>query len=126
VLEDWIDRQARSGIAFGVVGDFNRRFDGERGAARDASGRILSMWRELDDGDPPEADLTNVGANHGAIACGNRHGPRQPIDYFVLGRKLARALVPGSYRVWNYPAGPRWPDHCLLSIELKPERLDGL
>ena len=53
VLEDWIDQRARAGDAFGVIGDFNRRFDRERDAARDATGAIVAMWPEIDDGDPP-------------------------------------------------------------------------
>jgi endonuclease/exonuclease/phosphatase family metal-dependent hydrolase len=126
VLEEWIDRRARADQAFGVIGDFNRRFDRERKTARDAAGRTIAMWPELNDGDPPGAELVNVGIAQGAIACGNGYRPRQPIDFFVLGRKLAPALVPDSYRVWDYPAGPRWPDHCLLTIELEPERLDDL
>jgi len=44
-----------------------------------------------------------------------------PIDYLILGERLARRLVPGSYQVRQYPEGGRWPDHCLISIELKPE-----
>jgi endonuclease/exonuclease/phosphatase family metal-dependent hydrolase len=126
ILEDWIDRRARADNAFAVIGDFNRRFDNEAKAARDAQGRIVAMWPEINDGDPAGAELVNVGASHGAIACGNRYGPRQPIDHFVLGQRLAGALVPDSYRAWSYPAGPRWPDHCLLTIELEPERLDEL
>jgi len=126
ILEDWIDRQARADDAFGMIGDFNRRLDRESKVARDAQGRIVAMWPELNDGDPPGAELINPGVAHAAIACGNRYGPRQPIDFFVLGRKLAQALAPDSYHVWQYPAGPRWPDHCLLTIELEPEHLDGL
>lgn len=126
ILEDWIDRRARAGNAFAVIGDFNRRFDREREAARDASDRIVALWPEINDGEPPGAELVNAGVAHGAVACGNRYGPRQPIDYFVLGQKLSRALVPDSYRVWNYPAGPRWPDHCLMSIELDLEARHGL
>jgi len=126
VLEDWIDRRARAGNAFAVIGDFNRRFDLERKQARDARGRTVALWPEINDGEPPGAELVNAGARHGATACGNGHGPRQPVDYFVLGRRLSRALVTDSYHVWNYPAGPRWPDHCLLTIELEPERLDEL
>jgi hypothetical protein len=60
------------------------------------------------------------------VGCGNGFGALQPIDYFVLGQKLSRALVADSYKVWDYPKGPRWPDHCLLTIELEPERLNGL
>lgn len=121
VLEDWIDRRARAGEAFGVVGDFNRRFDRERGVARDARGAIAALWPEIDDGDPEGADLVNPGADHGAVGCGNGHGKRMPVDYLILGERLATRLVPGSYRVWDYPAGGRWPDHCVISIELAPE-----
>lgn len=126
ILEDWIDRRARAGQAFGVVGDFNRRFDRESKQARDARGRIVAMWPELDDGEPAGADLLNAGADHGAIDCNNGHGARMPIDHLVVGRKLARRLAAGSFRVWEYPTGPRWPDHCLISIELDLERRHGL
>lgn len=126
ILEDWIDRRARAEDAFAVIGDFNRRFDAERETARDAQGRIIAMWPEINDGDPPGAELTNAGVEHGAIGCGNGFGPRQPIDHFVLGHRLSHALVAGSYEVWDYPKGKRWPDHCLLTIDLQPERLDGI
>lgn len=126
VLEQWIDRRARAGSAFAVLGDFNRRFDRESKQARDASGRIAALWPEIDDGDPVEADLVNAGADHGPVGCGNGHGKRMPIDHFVLGRRLASHLVAGSFRVWDYPAGQRWPDHCLVSIELDLETRHGL
>lgn len=126
VLENWIDQRARNGDAFAVVGDFNRRFDRERESARDADGRITAMWPELDDGEPAGADLVNAGADHGAVFCNNGHGARMPIDHLVLGRLLSRRLVPGSFRAWEYPAGGRWPDHCLISIELDLERRHGL
>lgn len=126
VLETWIDRRAREGTAFAVLGDFNRRFDRERDAARDAHGRIQAMWPELDDGEPAGADLLDPGAEHGAIHCNNDQGSRAPIDHIVLGRRLARRLVPDSYRDWNYPGARRWPDHCLLSVEIELEAQDGL
>ena len=126
ILEDWIDRRARAANAFAVIGDFNRRFDLERETARDAGGRIVAIWPEINDGEPPGAALTNPGVEHGAVGCGNGFGAREPIDHFVLGRKLDHALVAGSYKVWEYPKYRHWPDHCLLSIELVPERLDGL
>ncbi len=119
VLEDWIDQRARAGDAFGVIGDFNRRFDSEPGAARDADGAIVAMWPEIDDGDPAGADLVNPGVENGAVGCSNGHGERMPIDYLILGERLTRRIVPGSYRVWDYPQGGRWPDHCVLSIDLE-------
>jgi endonuclease/exonuclease/phosphatase family metal-dependent hydrolase len=121
VLEEWIDKRARSGDAFAVLGDFNRRFDRDRESARDATGAIAALWPEIDDGDPAGADLLDPGVDHGAIGCANGHGERMPIDYLILGERLSRRLVPGSYRVWEYPAGGRWPDHCVISIELNRE-----
>lgn len=118
-LEAWIDARAEASEAFGVVGDFNRRFDLERGAARDRNGALVALWPEIDDGEPAGTDLVNPGAGHGAIGCGNGHGERMPIDYLILGERLAGRLVPDSFRVWPYPAGGRWPDHCVVSIELE-------
>ncbi|HEX9707986.1 MAG TPA: endonuclease/exonuclease/phosphatase family protein [Steroidobacteraceae bacterium] len=126
VLEDWIDRRARTGDAFAVIGDFNRRFDRERKEPRDAQGAIVAMWPEIDDGDPEGADLVNPGLEHGAVRCGNGHGARMPIDHLVFGRRLAERLVAGSYRVWDYPDGRRWPDHCVISIELEREDRHGV
>jgi len=126
ILEDWIDRRARNGAAFAVIGDFNRRFDREQDSARDAHGRIVAMWPEIDDGEPAEADLTDAGADHGPVGCNNGHGARMPIDHLVFGRKLARRLVNDSFRSWDYPAGGRWPDHCVISVELDLEAGDGV
>jgi endonuclease/exonuclease/phosphatase family metal-dependent hydrolase len=126
VLEDWIDRRARANEAFGVIGDFNRRFDREGKVPRDAKGAIVALWPEIDDGEPEGADLVSSGAGHGAVGCGNGHGARMPIDHLVLGRRLAQRLVADSYRVWDYPEGPRWPDHCVISIELEREGRHGV
>jgi endonuclease/exonuclease/phosphatase family metal-dependent hydrolase len=124
ILEAWIDRRAKNDDAFAVIGDFNRRFDREREDARDAHGRIAAMWPEIDDGEPAGADLTDAGADHGKVDCG--HGARTPVDHLVFGRRLARRMVPGSYRVWDYPAGSRWPDHCVISVELDLEGGNGV
>jgi hypothetical protein len=118
VLEEWIDARARAGEAFGVIGDFNRRFDRERQSARDEAGAIVALWPEIDDGEPPGADLLNPGADAGPIACESGRAARTPIDYLILGNRLARRQVAGSYRVHEYPSGGRWPDHCVISIEL--------
>ena len=126
VLEDWIDRRASNRDAFAVIGDFNRRFDRERDSARDAHDRITAMWPETDDGEPAEADLTDAGADFGPVGCDNGHGARMPIDHLVLGRKLARRMVARSFRAWDYPGGGRWPDHCVMSVEIDLEGSNGL
>jgi endonuclease/exonuclease/phosphatase family metal-dependent hydrolase len=118
-LEEWIDARAAAGEAFGVIGDFNRSFDRERETAGDGEGRVVAMWPEIDDGDPPGAELVDPGRGYGAIGCSNGRGKRMPIDYLILGERLARRLVPGSYRPRDYPPGGRWPDHCVISIDLE-------
>jgi len=127
VLEAWIDKRAREGVPFAVLGDFNRRFDRERESARDARNRIVALWPEIDDGEPAESDLHNAGADRGLVNCNNGKGARMPIDYLVLSRRLSRRMVPGSFRDWNYAGGGgRWPDHCLISVELQLEAGDGV
>ena len=73
-LEDWIDARAREGVDFVVLGDFNRRLGfGPRAddPARDPRGRQLTLWKELDDGDPPAPRLAR-------LTAGRRAGPQLP------------------------------------------------
>jgi len=127
VLERWIDKRAERRESFAVLGDFNRRFDVERrDEARDPYGRVLAMWPELDDGEPAESDLTNAGSEMKLIGCGNGQGMLAPIDHMIFSRWLARRLVPDSFRAWRYKGSLRWPDHCLLSVELEVESRHGV
>src|ERR1044072_8925944 len=48
-LESWIDEQAREKRPFAVLGDFNRDL------RREPAGS--SLWAQIDDPDPPGADL---------------------------------------------------------------------
>jgi len=125
-LEGWIDRRAQERARFAVVGDFNRHLARETAPARDRSGRVLALWPEIDDGDPPGAELLNAAAPADRATCGTRHDQRPAVDHILLGRGLAPALVTGSFRVWPYPEAGRWPDHCLISVELEPETRHGL
>lgn len=120
VLEQWIDARAREGVRFAVLGDFNRRFDRETAPARDEQGRTVAMWPELDDADPPGADLTEPGADVGPTACRPGERTRSRIDHILLGKSLADAYVQGSFRHEQYPgtAQERWPDHCPVGITL--------
>ena len=125
-LEAWIDARAREGVPFAVLGDYNRQLGREQGPARDGAGRTAAIWPEIDDGDPPGADLTNPGAGVRPVACRPTDKPRPAIDHLVLGEKATAALREGSYRMWPYPAEPRgarWPDHCVRSVDLDTARL---
>lgn len=128
VLEKWIDARAAEHRPFAVLGDFNRRFDREFAPARDARGDIVAMWYELDDGDPPEADLLDPGTAPPTEACRRQDPVRTPIDHILLSATLGRALQADSYRMWTYPRDDdpaRWPDHCLRSVRIDLGALGG-
>ena len=110
-LEAWIDARAREGGAFAVLGDFNRRF-----SERDP------FWIDLDDADPPEADLFDAGFGRRPPCWNGRY--RQYIDHIVLSRTAAGWLVPGSFlqQVYDLSDAP-WEsvlsDHCPIEVRLR-------
>jgi len=109
-LETWIDARAGEGGAFGVLGDFNRRFTG-----RDP------FWVDLDDSDPPEADLHDAGFGRRPPCWNGRYA--QYIDHIVLSRTAAAWLVPGSFRQQVYDeADAPWEgvlsDHCPIEVRI--------
>ncbi len=122
VLERWIDARAREGVAFAVIGDFNRLIARERGPARDERGRTRALWPELDDGDPPESDLARAGEGQRARGCTRNDRHRDFIDHIVVSRTAARTAIAGSFRQHRYPdstAARRVPDHCAISVDLR-------
>jgi endonuclease/exonuclease/phosphatase family metal-dependent hydrolase len=122
-LEAWVDGKARAGERFAILGDFNRNLLGERGPARTGSGAAVRMWPELDDGDPPEADLVNAAEHAPFRNCWAGQGYAAYIDYIVLSRSLGIALVPGSFERVTYSAGDvrrtRLSDHCPVAARLR-------
>ena len=123
ILERWIDARAHEGVGFAVAGDFNRRFYSERRQARDRFGKLTAMWPELDDGDPPEADLTDATPAPRDARCFPQAARRGAIDHIVLSRSLAARLVPGSMRRVSYSTADarvfRLSDHCPVAVTLE-------
>jgi 5'-nucleotidase (lipoprotein e(P4) family) len=121
-LEAWIDEQARTGRRFAVLGDFNRRFSAERGPARNARGALVNVWAELDDRDPPGADLVDVTAKQPFRKCVPDDPYDAYVDLIVLGRDLAARLVRKSFLRVSYTREDardrRLSDHCPVGIEL--------
>ncbi len=119
LLEQWIDAHAAAGTPFAVLGDFNRRLARERHTARDRHGRLIAMWPEIDDGDPAEADLTNVTAGQPYHTCSLGERYEDFIDHIVLSRSLAAQLVPGSFEQITYDREDsrraRLSDHCPIA-----------
>lgn len=110
VLEGWIDARAAEGVPFAVAGDFNRVF-----------GPDDDLWRAIDDGDPPGADLLDAGAGLRPPCWGGRF--RDYIDHIVLGERAASWLVPGSFESLVYSPSDAsraavLSDHCPIRLSL--------
>lgn len=105
VLEGWIMAREAAGEAFVVMGDFNRRFDGQDG-----------FLPALERGG---ASLRDAGAGR-ASPC---WGGGAFIDHILLGGAARDWLVPDSLRVLVYREHePDWKQrlggHCPVSIRL--------
>jgi endonuclease/exonuclease/phosphatase family metal-dependent hydrolase len=121
-LEAWIDAQARAGRRFAVLGDFNRRLSDERGPARDGTGQLQNLWPEIDDRDPPAADLLRVSEKLPFSKCVSNDPYTSFIDEIVLGRDLASRVRPGGYVRVTYSdvdaRERRLSDHCPVGVDL--------
>ena len=109
-LEAWIDARERQGVAFAVLGDFNRRLS-----------RDDEVWRALDDRDPVAADLTLLTEGRRS-RCWNGKYP-DLIDHIVLDAQAAAWLVPGSFEQIVYDQADArhratLSDHCPISVRL--------
>jgi len=115
LLERWIDAQAGEHRSFAVLGDFNRDLRREPGGK--------SVWAELDDHDPPEADLVNTAEGHSFQNCMPAQTFSGYIDYIVLGRRMARGLVSDSFgRALYRPKDAqrrKLSDHCPVFVRLR-------
>jgi endonuclease/exonuclease/phosphatase family metal-dependent hydrolase len=111
-LESWIDARAAAFEPFIVLGDFNRRMrTGE------------AFYTELDDADPPDADLTLVTDGRPSHCWGGAYA--QFIDHIVLSRGTTPWMLPSSFVQHDYAAADApfestLSDHCALSIVLIP------
>jgi endonuclease/exonuclease/phosphatase family metal-dependent hydrolase len=115
VLERWIDAQAADHKPFALLGDFNRDL------RREPAGP--SVWTELDDGDPPDADLVNTAEGQVFQNCMNSQTFSGYIDYIILGRQMARGLVRDSFGRELFPPKDaqrrKLSDHCPVFIRLR-------
>ena len=115
VLERWIDARAAENMPFGVLGDFNRDLRREPLES--------SLWLDIDDADPPGADLVNTSEGRSFENCLPSQTFSGYIDYIVLGRELARWMVPDSFgRALYRPkeaARRKLSDHCPVFIRLR-------
>jgi endonuclease/exonuclease/phosphatase family metal-dependent hydrolase len=122
LLEGWIDAQARAGHRFAVLGDFNRDLlaDQKRGAG---AKRHDSLWHEIDDANPPEADLHNAAEGEPFRNCAPGQAYRGYIDNIVTSRSVTAQVLPKSFSRVTYSAADarhaKLSDHCPAAIRLR-------
>lgn len=110
-LETWIDDSAKGPLPFLVLGDFNRRLN--------LPGDVV--WANLDDGQPPNADLLAVTENM-PISC--RDNDRTAfIDHIVADKRATAFVDRSSFRHVTFRQADRsvWDklsDHCPVVVEL--------
>lgn len=112
VLEGWIDARAREGVAFAVLGDFNRAL----GEADDA------LFRELDDNDPKGLRLVRAGTRTHS-ECGKKR--QLAVDHVLLGGSASDWLSPTGLSELRYEhddlaARLKLSDHCPIHVTLAP------
>lgn len=110
IIADWAAERRREGMAFAILGDFNRAIRGPE----DDFLRTLA----------PAGPLTRVTDGVSDPCWAGSRGPRRFIDHILLGGEAQRWVMPDSLRVLVYAERERaWrerlSDHCPLSIRLR-------
>lgn len=122
-LKAWVDGARAAGRRFAVLGDFNRRFTRERGAARDAAGRIQNLFAELNGDAPRGSQLTSIAATAPFRKCIPGDEYDSYIDNVVVGPALAPSIIKGSFQRVSYTLADaqkyRLSDHCPVGIEFR-------
>jgi endonuclease/exonuclease/phosphatase family metal-dependent hydrolase len=111
VLEGWIDAAAAGPNPFVILGDFNRRVN-QPGD---------SVWSELDDSQPANADLTAITAEM-PISCHDNQF-KEFIDHIVFDKRSIALVDRTSFRHVNYRQADKddWDkisDHCPVMVEM--------
>lgn len=116
-LDEWIDARADEGVAFIVLGDFNR--------ALDVFGDRDHLWQAIDDGDPRGLDLTRLPSGaESRCWLGTAKHHENPIDFMVFDDRAWRMVRPRSFEQVDYArehqdlkrATPS--DHCPIVVTL--------
>lgn len=108
IVARWIDARQKEGLAFAVMGDFNRRFpEGD------------PLWTVLDNGPAP---LVRVTAGRISTCWGGQYP--EYIDHIILGGAARDAIRQSSFETIVFQETgkqdkTRLSDHCPVSIHLR-------
>jgi endonuclease/exonuclease/phosphatase family metal-dependent hydrolase len=123
VLERWVDARVREGVAFAVLGDFNRHLerDARLGAGPDEAAP-LGFFNALSDNQPPGAVLLRATEGAPYLRCTRSEAHTLYIDDVLVSQKLAQRAR--SLRMVRQPFAPedealQISDHCPLGVTLE-------
>lgn len=122
VVEAWIDQRVREGVAFAVLGDFNRHLDRDArfdaGPDEQAPRNMLQAWS---DDQPRGAILHRATANQPYLACDADDHHSRYIDDILISERLAARNKNRRFARLSYDPqdrGRQLSDHCPLIWEL--------
>ena len=110
ILAGWIAARQREGVAFAILGDFNRRF---MSAGDEFAARLNQA-----------APLTRATEGYSNPCFADARGGRPFIDHILLGGAARGWLINNSMRVMVYAerdarARERLSDHCPVSVRIR-------
>lgn len=124
VVEAWIDQRVREGVAFAVLGDFNRHLDRDArypaGPDEAAPFNLMQAWS---DNDPPGAELLRATEGQPYLRCDADDHHSRYIDDILIDRKLAARNGNRRFARLSYEAadqGRTLSDHCPVIWSLMP------
>jgi 5'-nucleotidase (lipoprotein e(P4) family) len=124
VLERWVDARASEGVAYAVLGDFNRRLEIDAGfSAGPDEAHPTSVFAALNDGTPVGATLKRATEGQPDVKCSTQdHNPPSPIDNLLISAMLvARSTALNFERITydnNEAATLKLSDHCPATLRL--------
>jgi endonuclease/exonuclease/phosphatase family metal-dependent hydrolase len=112
-LQGWVDARASEGVAYAVLGDFNRQLAPDE-----------ALFSAMSDGDPPDARLHLATAGL-EIACRSTDRPRPAIDHIALDLRAQGWMDRAGASARAYPDA--WSalvlsDHCPVTVGLQIPR----
>ncbi|MEY4765728.1 MAG: hypothetical protein RI907_2401 [Pseudomonadota bacterium] len=123
VVEHWIDARAREGVAFVVMGDFNRHLDKDarlpEGSDESAP---LAMFKAWSDGVPTGAVLHRATEGEPYVPCDTDDHFNAYIDDVLISDKLKAQSRRTAFMRVAYSLreqGKLLSDHCPLGIQLR-------
>jgi endonuclease/exonuclease/phosphatase family metal-dependent hydrolase len=124
VVEAWIDQRVREGVAFAVLGDFNRHLDKDArylaGPDETAPFNLMQAWS---DNNPPGAELLRATEGQPYLRCDLADTHKQYIDDILIDRKLADRNKNRRFARLRYDdadQGRMLSDHCPVIWSMKP------